>query len=93
MGSTLTEVSGRLNSRLATVLKRSEVVTPDFAECNYKLTCASCAVRIDERITLPQISKEEEDLLANLGYTDPQFRCSCQLRLTFDYQDKLIKFF
>lgn len=90
VGSGLVETFARENSKLATVLRREGITSEDFSTCNYQLKCASCVVTLPENIRgCP--STDEEYLLISKGI-DIEKRCSCQVRVSEEFEDEVIKY-
>ena len=89
-GSGIFEIQARVGSRLATIIRKEGLGNQDFAECQYKLECAKCAIFNTDGI-LGNPTYEEEKLLAEKGFIN-NFRCSCQVVINEEMENKIIKF-
>lgn len=89
IGASLIQTHARLNSRLATVLKKEGLTGCNFAECNYQMECGKCVVMIEG--CKKQIGTGEMNFLSDLGFSEDNFRCSCQVRITDDFKDVIVK--
>lgn len=88
IGSGLIQAQARCGSRLANTIRKEGLGNSEFSKCLYKLECGQCIVSSSDNI-LGCPSKDEEVLLATKGMTD-NCRCSCQVVVTPDMQDKII---
>ncbi|OMJ88127.1 hypothetical protein SteCoe_10032 [Stentor coeruleus] len=88
IGNGFIEAQARCGSRLANTIKKEGLGSSEFSKCNYKLECGKCIVSSSENI-LGCPSKDEEILLTLKGMTN-NYRCSCQVIVTPDMQDKII---
>ncbi|OMJ66978.1 hypothetical protein SteCoe_35986 [Stentor coeruleus] len=88
IGSGLIQAQARCGSRLANTIRKEGLGSSEFSKCLYKLECGQCIVSSPENI-LGCPSKDEEVLLTSKGMTNNS-RCSCQVVVTPEMQDKII---
>jgi len=89
IGTHLIKTQARLNARLATVLRKEGLTMSDFSECNYQMECGKCVVMIEG--CRNQVERAEMDFLSGMGFSEETFRCSCQVRVTEDFKDAIVK--
>ncbi|CAG9318739.1 unnamed protein product [Blepharisma stoltei] len=90
VGSGMIETMAREGSILATVLRREGITKADFSNCNYQLECGTCTVNLPEDLKGVPLPNEEQ-LLMQKG-KDMNVRCSCQVRVSEEFKDRVIKY-
>jgi ferredoxin len=89
IGQGLIETQARVGSKLANTIRKEGLAKIDFSECLYKLECGKCIVSCSDGV-LGQPGPDEELLLSQKG-AQLNHRCACQVIVSEDFKDKVIK--
>jgi len=88
--SGLMPTSAKHNARLLTVLLKEGYVSDEMFKCSGKLECGHCVVEMDP-LAAGEADQTELMMLAASGKGQEGYRCSCQLRVSTDFEGKVVR--